>query len=112
LWGGGNLTWCNCQLAGQQRNPASCFNLKLLDAHVTEYLCCYCFVVDAVQAWLTEIGVDVSGLIAGQQPTPRAWQLFEEDGTRTQVCSCLGLTWQQHWWQHLFQMTDSQLQWG
>lgn len=36
-----------------------------------------------------DIGVDVSGLIAGQRTTPRAWQLFEEDGTRTQVCSCL-----------------------
>lgn len=37
------------------------------------------------QAWLTAIGVDVSGLIEGQLPTPRAWQLFEEDGRRTQV---------------------------
>lgn len=36
--------------------------------------------------WLRGIGVDVSGLIEGQLPTPRAWQLFEEDGTRTQVC--------------------------
>jgi hypothetical protein len=38
-----------------------------------------------MQAWLSGVGVDVSGLIEGQLPTPRAWQLFEEDGTRTQV---------------------------
>lgn len=29
--------------------------------------------------------MDVSGLVEGPQPTPRAWQLFEEDGRRTQV---------------------------
>lgn len=38
-----------------------------------------------MQAWLSGVGVDVSGLIESQLPTPRAWQLFEEDGTRTQV---------------------------
>jgi hypothetical protein len=38
-----------------------------------------------VQAWLVGVGVDVSGLMEGQLTTPRAWQLFEEDGTRTQV---------------------------
>ena len=39
------------------------------------------------KAWLTSMGVDVSGLLVSEEghPTPRAWQLFEEDGTRTQV---------------------------
>lgn len=41
------------------------------------------------QAWLQSIGADASGLViqaaSGQRPTPRAWQLFEEDGRRTQV---------------------------
>jgi sugar/nucleoside kinase (ribokinase family) len=39
----------------------------------------------ACRTWLAQLGVDVSGLIEGQLPTPRAWQLFETDGTRTQV---------------------------
>lgn len=47
------------------------------------------------QAWLTDVGVDVSGLIEGQLPTPRAWQLFEEDGRRTQVRSRVGHSCQQ-----------------
>ncbi|KAJ9522377.1 hypothetical protein QJQ45_008155 [Haematococcus lacustris] len=33
----------------------------------------------------TPVGVDTSGLLQHQRPTPRAWQVFEEDGRRTQV---------------------------
>ena len=36
--------------------------------------------------WLTERGVDVRGLIPHRgMPTPRAWQITENDGRRTQV---------------------------
>lgn len=35
--------------------------------------------------WLSRLGVDLSGLIATEQPTPRAWQIHEYDGRRTQV---------------------------
>mmetsp|Transcript_37508 Transcript_37508/g.110813 ORF Transcript_37508/g.110813 Transcript_37508/m.110813 type:complete len:182 (+) Transcript_37508:484-1029(+) len=38
------------------------------------------------QAWLESIGVDLSGLVRYKRPTPRAWQVFEADGRRTQVC--------------------------
>ena len=34
---------------------------------------------------LDEIGLDGRGLIVNERPTPRAWQLFERDGTRTQI---------------------------
>jgi hypothetical protein len=40
-----------------------------------------------LQEWLQNIGCDLSGLQAGELPTPRAWQVFEEDGRRTQVSS-------------------------
>lgn len=35
--------------------------------------------------WLRSIGCNTAGLFVGQQPTPRAWQVFEEDGRRTQI---------------------------
>lgn len=34
---------------------------------------------------LTPYGLDGSGLLVTDLPTPRAWQLFEEDGRRTQI---------------------------
>ncbi len=37
------------------------------------------------QEWLRTLGVDCSGLIIGSLPTPRAWQVVEWDGHRTQV---------------------------
>lgn len=37
------------------------------------------------KAWLQERGADLGGLLPGPLPTPRAWQLFEQDGRRTQV---------------------------
>ncbi|KAG2435179.1 hypothetical protein HXX76_007262 [Chlamydomonas incerta] len=37
------------------------------------------------KAWLRSIGCDVSGLILHDRPTPRAWQVFEEWGRRTQI---------------------------
>lgn len=37
------------------------------------------------QAWLQQLGCDTSGLLLSDLPTPRAWQLFEWDGKRTQV---------------------------
>jgi hypothetical protein len=40
-----------------------------------------------LQNWLQNIGCDLSGLQAGELPTPRAWQVFEDDGRRTQVSS-------------------------
>jgi len=36
-------------------------------------------------AWLSSIGVDTSGLLLHPRSTPRAWQVFEADGRRTQV---------------------------
>lgn len=35
--------------------------------------------------WLARTGVDTSGLVLHPRPTPRAWQVFEEWGRRTQV---------------------------
>ncbi|GFR44587.1 hypothetical protein Agub_g5864, partial [Astrephomene gubernaculifera] len=35
--------------------------------------------------WLVSLGVDVSGLVPHRRPTPRAWQVFEEWGRRTQI---------------------------
>ena len=38
------------------------------------------------QSWLSEIGIDTTGLRHSTDwPTPRAWQVLEEDGRRTQV---------------------------
>ncbi|GLC36683.1 hypothetical protein PLESTF_001483900 [Pleodorina starrii] len=35
--------------------------------------------------WLESLGVDTSGLVPYDRPTPRAWQVFEEWGRRTQI---------------------------
>ena len=44
----------------------------------------------AVQDWLTSIGCDLSGLLLSELPTPRAWQILENDGRRTEVLTlCL-----------------------
>lgn len=40
---------------------------------------------DAAPIWLRAHGVALEGLQRTSKRTPRAWQLFEEDGTRTQV---------------------------
>ncbi len=41
---------------------------------------------DAAVAWLEASGIDTGGLrIAHEWPTPRAWQVLEADGRRTQV---------------------------
>ena len=37
------------------------------------------------RAWLESAGIDLAGVSATHQPTPRAWQLMEADGRRTQV---------------------------
>lgn len=53
---------------------------------------------DSCSAWLQGIGVDTSGLVMHARPTPRAWQVFEEDGRRTQVWHvwmCGYIHWQQ-----------------
>uniref|UniRef100_A0A7R9VJX3 Carbohydrate kinase PfkB domain-containing protein n=1 Tax=Chlamydomonas euryale TaxID=1486919 RepID=A0A7R9VJX3_9CHLO len=42
------------------------------------------------QAWLESIGVDLSGLVRYKRPTPRAWQVFEADGRRTQIYRVAG----------------------
>jgi sugar/nucleoside kinase (ribokinase family) len=42
------------------------------------------FPVDA-DAWLEEAGIDQQGLRRTQMPTPRAWQVTEASGLRTQV---------------------------
>lgn len=39
-----------------------------------------------VQDWLDKMGIDTQGLWPSNQwPTPRAWQVLEEDGRRTQI---------------------------
>jgi len=35
--------------------------------------------------WLKAVGVDLTGVNQGELPTPRAWQVLEADGRRTQV---------------------------
>jgi cytidine kinase len=40
----------------------------------------------SVWDWLTDSGIDHTGVqVAGDSPTPRAWQITESDGRRTQV---------------------------
>ena len=40
----------------------------------------------ACTEWLSGVGIDLSGMrVVPSQPTPRAWQLTEADGRRTQV---------------------------
>lgn len=36
--------------------------------------------------WLRAVGCDTSALLPTSSPTPRAWQITEDDGRRTQVC--------------------------
>lgn len=38
-----------------------------------------------VKTWLEQSGIDTAGLRVNDLPTPRAWQLLEADGRRTQV---------------------------
>ena len=49
---------------------------------------------EAAWAWLRESGIDTTGIRVTGQPTPRAWQMLEADGRRTQVWSATheGLT--------------------
>lgn len=42
---------------------------------------------------LEPFGLDGSGLLVTDLPTPRAWQLFEEDGRRTQIFRVPGEVW-------------------
>jgi sugar/nucleoside kinase (ribokinase family) len=41
--------------------------------------------VPSVQNWLSDSGIDTDGIHSNDLPTPRAWQLVESDGRRTQV---------------------------
>jgi len=38
-----------------------------------------------VSQWFVEMDIDITGLYETPHPTPRAWQILEEDGRRTQV---------------------------
>jgi sugar/nucleoside kinase (ribokinase family) len=40
---------------------------------------------DAARAWLDSAGIDLTGVRISHLPTPRAWQVLEADGRRTQV---------------------------
>jgi sugar/nucleoside kinase (ribokinase family) len=40
---------------------------------------------ESARSWLGASGIDVEGVRASEHPTPRAWQLLEADGRRTQV---------------------------
>lgn len=39
----------------------------------------------ACTQWLTSCGVRLDGLLQHSHPTPRAWQVLEEDGRRAEV---------------------------
>ncbi|GAX73153.1 hypothetical protein CEUSTIGMA_g606.t1 [Chlamydomonas eustigma] len=45
---------------------------------------------ESCKDWLYRIKADTSGLILHSRQTPRAWQIFESDGRRTQVYRHLG----------------------
>ncbi len=38
-----------------------------------------------VLPWLKQMGISTQGILAGEQPTPRAWQILEADGRRIQI---------------------------
>jgi sugar/nucleoside kinase (ribokinase family) len=40
---------------------------------------------DSARAWLAATGIDLAGVRETKLPTPRAWQMLESDGRRTQV---------------------------
>ena len=40
---------------------------------------------DSARAWLAAAGIDLAGVRETELPTPRAWQMLERDGRRTQV---------------------------
>jgi sugar/nucleoside kinase (ribokinase family) len=40
---------------------------------------------DSARAWLKSAGIDLAGVHERDLPTPRAWQVLEADGRRTQV---------------------------
>jgi len=40
---------------------------------------------DSARAWMESAGIDLTGIQVSDLPTPRAWQLMEADGRRTQV---------------------------
>ena len=42
------------------------------------------------RSWLASAGIDLTGVHATDLPTPRAWQLMESDGRRTQVWRVAG----------------------
>jgi sugar/nucleoside kinase (ribokinase family) len=40
---------------------------------------------DSARAWLEAVGIDLAGVRESDLPTPRAWQVLEADGRRTQI---------------------------
>jgi sugar/nucleoside kinase (ribokinase family) len=40
---------------------------------------------DSARRWLASAGIDLDGIRESDLPTPRAWQVFESNGRRTQV---------------------------
>lgn len=76
-------------------SPVRCGDLKQGARPSSPHLCKMCTTVlcsdlrrinHVLQEWLGALNVDTSGLLlSGDVPTPRAWQILEDDGRRTQV---------------------------
>ncbi|KAF6266108.1 Ribokinase-like protein [Scenedesmus sp. NREL 46B-D3] len=79
LGGGGPQTLFGFQLVSAALSPHNNTCSVGLAAGVGRNLPDFC------KDWLLRVGCDGGGLLIGRHPTPRAWQVFEEDGRRTQI---------------------------
>ncbi len=59
------------------------------------------------QGWFEQSGIDLTGVRRTTEPTPRAWQLLERDGSRTMVWRVPGSAIQSHLSRSIEQIPDS-----
>jgi len=65
--------------------PQTAFGMRLWSPSVGLVAAVNAADVPSVQNWLSDSGIDTGGIHCSDLPTPRAWQLMESDGRRTQL---------------------------
>ena len=65
--------------------PQTAFGMRLWSPSVGLVAAVNAADVPSVQNWLSDSGIDTGGIHSSDLPTPRAWQLMESDGRRTQL---------------------------
>lgn len=65
--------------------PQAAFGMHLFSDRVGLVASAGADLPESIRPWFEEAGIDTEGIVTTQWPTPRAWQVMEADGRRTQV---------------------------